>query len=1026
MNGDEQKRGPLYWKSIEDLAGSPEVQAFVEDEFPHRAVDWRDPVSRRNALKVMGASLALAGVSACTKQPKEVIVPYVRQPEDFIPGRPLFYATAVTTAGVGAGLLVESHLGRPTKVEGNPDHPGSLGATDRFAQASVLTLWDPDRSQTVTHFGDISSWVKFVAALGAVRDVASLRNGAGLRILTETITSPTLAEQIRTLQKALPAVKWHQYEPVGRGNVGEGAKLAFGRYVNPVYHFDQADVVVSLDADFLNQGAGSVRYARDFADMRRVRTNVTHHPQPKQDRQEGYQAGSVAPLRNQAATHVEEDDSPSPNVQQVQAQGLPLDQTTQNRLYAVEPAPSITGGMADHRFAIRAGDIEGFAWALAAACGAAQAPAGVKTHKAIPAMAADMAAHKGRCLVVAGDFQPPAVHALAHLINQTLGNVGKTVTYTEPLEAEPVDPAESLRALVADILEEQVDALLILGGNPVYNAPADLDFTGALTKVKFRARLGLYEDETSAQCQWHIAEAHYLETWGDTRAYDGTVTVQQPLIAPLYDGRSALEVLAVLTSQLDKSAHDFVKGYWEAKHGAPDFGDFWQISLHNGVLAGSALPPVNVTAKAPAAASGASAQQALEIVFRPDPTIGDGAFSNNGWLQELPKPMTKITWDNAVWISPRTAARLGLNDEDVVELGAQGRAVKGPVWIVPGHVDDSVTVHLGYGRTRAGSVGTGIGFDAYALRTSDHLWHRSGIKIAKTGEKYPLASTQHMQSMDGREPVRAATIAEYIKNPQFADGKEGLVPDYLTLFPDYKYEGYKWGMSIDLNSCNGCGTCTIACQAENNIAVVGKEQVGKGRIMHWIRVDRYHEGSVDDPELYFQPVPCMHCENAPCELVCPVAATVHSGEGLNQMVYNRCVGTRYCSNNCPYKVRRFNFLLFSDFYTLSKFGLRNPDVTVRSRGVMEKCTYCVQRINSAKIQSEREDRRVRDGEITPACAQACPSQAIVFGDINDRDSRIANLKAQPRNYSVLEELNTRPRTTYLARLRNPNAELEKG
>ena len=1020
----ESAQGPLYWKSLEELAETEEFQKYVDDEFAGRSPEWLIPANRRNFLKLMGASLALAGITACTKQPKETIVPYVRQPEEFIPGVPLYFATAMQMGGVATGLLVTSHLGRPTKVDGNPDHPGSLGASDYFHQASVLTMYDPDRAQAVTNNGRISSWVAAQAALGGARERAAIKNGDGLRILTETVISPTLTSQISALLKELPGAKWHQYEACGRNNAYRGNVLAFGRPVNTIYHFDQADVIVSLEADFLSCGPGNLLYARQFADKRRVMTNVTHTPQPKEDLQEGYQAGPIPAHFNQSAAYSPEKRGPVVLPPQVQAQGKPPDQTTLNRMYVVEASPSPTGGMADHRFLLRSSEIEGWADELAAALGGGVAPG---KYKEIAAIARDLQAHKGTSLVIAGANQPPRVHALAHAMNQALGNAGKTVTYTEPIEGNPVDQQDSLKELVADMNAGKVDALIILGGNPVYSAPADLDFSSAMKKVPFRAYLGLFSDETAVQCTWHIPEAHYLESWGDLRGFDGTVSFVQPLIAPLYGGKNAHELIATLAGQPDQTSHDLVRAYWQTQTKAPNFDVFWQKGLHDGVIPDTAAAAVNVTAKTPGPAQPKQAQ-GLEIMFRPDPTIWDGSFANNGWLQELPKPQSKMTWDNAVWISPATAQRLNLNTEDVVELKYQGHTVNGPVWIMPGHANDAVTVTLGFGRTRCGQVGNGVGFNAYLLRTSAEPDGGYGLEMRKVSSGYHLANTQHTQTMEGRELVRVAPLEEYKKNPQFVDVKEELkpLPQYMTLYPDYRYEGYKWGMTIDQNACVGCSSCVAACQAENNIPVVGKIEVARGRNMHWIRVDRYFKGNWDNPELYYQPVPCMQCENAPCELVCPVAATVHSGDGINQMVYNRCVGTRYCSNNCPYKVRRFNFLLYSDWDTKSRYGVRNPNVSVRSRGVMEKCTYCIQRINVAKIESEKQNRRIADGEITPACAQACPTQAIAFGDINDPKSRVAQLKAQARNYSLLEDLNTRPRTTYLGRLRNPNPEIEKG
>jgi len=1014
----EAAQGPQYWKSLEELAETEEFQAFVEDEFAGRSPDWLNPANRRNFLKLMGASLAFAGLTACTKQPKEVIVPYVRQPEEFVPGLPLYYATAMQMGGVGSGLLVTTHEGRPTKVDGNPDHPGSLGACDYFQQASILTMWDPDRGQAVVNKGQIGSWVGFQGALAVARERALLKKGDGLRILSETITSQTLAAQIQSILKEMPGVKWHQYEACGRHNAYRGAMAAFGRPVNTVYHFDQADVIVSLDADFLSCGPGNLVYARQFADKRRVLTNVTHSPQPKEDLQEGYQDGPIPDRANQSAGYASENRGPVVLPAQVQAEGKSPDQTTLNRLYVVEPAPSPTGGMADHRFVYRASEIEAVAWDLAAAVGIAGATGSGKWKEAA-AVARDLQAHKGTCVIVAGDQQSPSVHALAHAMNAALGNVGKTVTYTDPIEAGPTDQIESLSQLVADMNAGKVDTLVILGGNPVYATPADLDFSGALKKVPVKSYLGLYPDETAAQANWYIPEAHFLEAWGDVRGFDGTVSFIQPMIAPLYGGKTALEVVGTLAGRPGEVPYDIVREYWQAQLKSPDFEIAWAKALHDGVVPNTALPAVNVTAKAPQPAS-PKQSQGVEVMFRPDPTIWDGAFSNNGWLQELPKPQNKMTWDNAAWIN--------LNTEDVVELKYQGRTVTAPVWIMPGHANDSVTVHLGYGRKLAGQVGNDVGFNAYLLRTSTEPNGGSGGEIKKVSGKHSFATTQHTQTMEEALPIRVATLDEYKKNPQFVEPREEdkPLPQYLTLYPDFRYQGYKWGMTIDLNACVGCSSCVSACQAENNIAVVGKLEVARGRHMNWIRVDRYFRGNWDNPELYYQPVPCMQCENAPCELVCPVAATVHSGDGINQMVYNRCVGTRYCSNNCPYKVRRFNFYLYSDFNTQSLYGLRNPNVTVRSRGVMEKCTYCIQRINAAKIQSEKENRRIRDGEITPACAQACPTQAIAFGDINDPKSRVAQLKAQARNYSLLEDLNTRPRTTYLGRLKNVNPEIEKG
>jgi MoCo/4Fe-4S cofactor protein with predicted Tat translocation signal len=980
-----------YWRTLEELAETPQFEEMVHREFPRQASEWHDPVSRRNFLKLMSASLALAGLSACGRPPRDTIVPYARAPEEIVPGQPLFFATAMSLAGGTIGLLVESHEGRPTKIEGNPNHPASLGATDVFAQASILGLYDPDRSQAIAYLGDIRPWSALLADIQMALEAQRERRGAGLHFLTETVTSPTLAQQIQDILKELPDAKWHQYEPLGSHSAHAGAQLAFGRDVNTICHFDKADVILALDADFLACGPGSVRYAHDFAQRRR--------PQPS-----------------------------NPQM---------------SRLYVVESSPSITGAKADHHLPMRPSEIEGFARAVASGLGVGGGAVTASSHaRWVAAVVRDLEQHRGSSIVIAGEQQPPQVHALAHAMNHALGNAGSSVLYTEPVEFKPVNQLDSLRDLVQDLDAGRVGLLVILGGNPVYTAPADLAFSDRLLKANLRMHLSLYQDETSALCQWNIPEAHYLESWGDARAYDGTASIVQPLIAPLYGGKTAHEMLAAFTNQPERSSHEIVRDYWKKQRQSGDFEQFWRKSLNDGFIADTAFQPISVSPSASGfqGSSRAASPDAssLEIAFRPDPAVFDGRFSNNGWLQELPRPLTRLTWDNAALLSPATAERLGLSYRiattggehghvyaDVVEFEYKGRKVRAPTWITPGHPDDCVTVFLGYGRTHAGQVGNGAGFNANLLRTSEAPWFDSGLTVHKTGDRYPLACTQFHHNMEGRGIVRSATLDEYRKHPDFAHENAEEPPKTFTLYPpEHRYEGYAWGMAIDLNSCVGCGACVVACQSENNIPIVGKNEVGRGREMHWLRIDHYYQGSLGNPENHFQPVPCMHCENAPCEVVCPVAATVHSSEGLNDMVYNRCVGTRYCSNNCPYKVRRFNFLQYSDWTTPSLELARNPDVTVRSRGVMEKCTYCVQRINRARINAEEEDRKIRDGEIRTACQQACPAQAIIFGNINDPKSRVAKLKADSRNYGLLAELNTRPRTTYLAEVRNPNPELE--
>jgi molybdopterin-containing oxidoreductase family iron-sulfur binding subunit len=1001
-----------YWRSLEEYAETQEFRELVQREYPSQVDAIIDPVTRRRFLQLMGASLALAGLGACSRAPAETIVPYVRQPEEIVPGRPLYFATAMPLRGLAVGLLIESHMGRPTKVEGNPLHPASLGASDVFTQASILTLYDPDRSRTSTYLGRIRPWSAFSTALRQALEGERKTKGAGLRILTGTVTSPTLAEQLRALLKEYPSAKWHQFEPAGHHHTRAGARLAFGGYAQTQYRLDKADVVLAFDAEVLAASSGNLRYACDFAHRR----DIKHWPE-------------------------------------------------MNRLYAVESTPSSTGAMADHRLPLAPSDVEPFARALGARLGVGvAAPLTGSRQQWLDGAARDLQRHRGRSLVVVGESQPPAVHALAHAINTALGNVGQTITYTEPVEAEPVDEIASLRELTTDMDRRRVTTLVIIEGNPVYSAPADYEFAKQLQNVDLRIHLGLYENETAALCHWHIPAAHYLESWSDTRAYDGTVTIVQPLIAPLYGGKTAHEMLAALSALPQRSSYDIVREYWRNRSGKreEDFAGWWRKSLHDGLVEGTAFQAKSVSVnleriigpgKAVRELQAAKTRnpksdvaqsdnpkpeiqnpKSLEIAFRSDPSILDGRFANNAWLQELPKPLTKLTWDNAALLSPGTAKRLGLGHDtgwrggdvraEVIELRFQGRAVRAPVLILPGQAENTVTLHLGYGRSRAGRVGSNVGSNAYVLRSSDSLWFGSGVEIRKVGERYPLAATQLHHNMQGRQLVRAGTLRQYRKNPAFAHGARHDIDPTISLYPEYEYPGAAWGMTIDLSSCIGCNACVIACQAENNIPVVGKNEVLRSREMHWLRVDSYFKGAPENPETYYQPVPCMHCEKAPCEVVCPVTATAHSAEGLNDMVYNRCVGTRYCSNNCPYKVRRFNFLQYSDWETESLKPMRNPDVTVRSRGVMEKCTYCVQRINQARIEAGTEGRRVRDGEIKTACQQACPAQAIVFGDINDSNSLVAEMKASQRNFSLLDELNTRPRTTYLAALRNPNQELD--
>jgi len=999
--------GKEYWRCLEELADSEAFEQLLRAAYPRQAAAWADSLDRRGFLKLMGASLALAGLSGCLSPAPaptdEKIVPYVKQPEEIIPGKPLYFASAMPLAGYGRGILAESHMGRPTKIEGNPSHPASLGATDIFMQASILELYDPDRAQVLSHAGRIATWDNFFAAINGEMAAQRLNGGASLAILTETITSPTLSFQLQQLLEKFPKARWYQYDAAARDAAHGGARLAFGDVLDAIYRFDRAEVILSLDADFLYYGPGALRYARDFSNKRRV---------------VGAESGM-------------------------------------NRLYVVESMPTVTGSMADHRWALAPRALAAFAHAVAgglgvANIGASQASEGVD-QRAVDAVVRDLQNHRGRGIVLAGDHQPAALHALAHAMNQTLGNSGATVHYIEPVEAQPVDHGHSLRALVGAMGAGQVQGLFILGGNPVYSAPADVQFTELLARTRFTVHLSPYENETSALCRWRVPEAHYLESWSDVRAFDGTASLIQPMIAPLYGGRTAHELLAVLLGETGRASYELVRAYWQQQSKArSDFEQFWRAALHDGVVPQSAAqtrqaalkqssspPSVGTTTDQAPQAGAAPAAAPLEVLFRPDPSILDGRFANNGWLQELPKPVTKITWDNVILLSPSTGERFGIGRRigssggergniyaDMVELEVGGRRVRGAGWIVPGHADGCVTVHLGYGRARAGRVGSRLGFNANTIRTAEARWRATGATLRKLADQYPVACTQFHQVMEGRDLIRAGTLEQFRSDPAFVQANDKHA-HAESLYPGFKYEGNAWGMAIDLNSCIGCNACVVACVAENNIPVVGKAEVRRGREMHWLRIDRYYKGESDNPEMHHQPVPCMQCENAPCEVVCPTHATTHSEDGLNDMTYNRCVGTRYCSNNCPYKVRRFNFFQYQDFATPSLKLQRNPDVTVRSRGVMEKCTYCVQRIRQAQIEARKDNRAIADGEIATACEQACPAQAIVFGDINDPGSRVTKLKGGALNYGLLTELNTRPRTTYLARLKNPNPELTK-
>ncbi|MBC8107931.1 MAG: TAT-variant-translocated molybdopterin oxidoreductase, partial [Anaerolineae bacterium] len=850
--------GRRYWRSLDELAQSPEFVEKLHREFPSAAAEWdeldqdasRDGgVSRRNFLTMMGASIALAGIGGAgcrARDPVEKIVPYVNQPEEIIPGKPLYFATSLTIDGLAHGVLVESHEGRPTKIEGNPEHPATLGASNVFMQAAMLSMYDPDRSKVVRRIDTVSTWDRFWQEIAPIIAGKLKSGGAGMRILTEPTSSPTTAAQIVALRQRFPQARWHQYSPLDRANVRQGANAAFGRPVNVAYRFDRADVIVSLDSDFFQDEPGHIRYARQFIDRRRVRK----------------------------------------------------DRTEMNRLYVFESTRTITGAMADHRRPMSPQQISQIALALA----------GQPADDSLSAIVEDLRRAGRNALVIAGPTQPPEVHAACHAINAALGSAGNTVYYTEPVEFDvPLDTTRSLAHLVDDMNAGAVDLLLIVGGNPVYNSPADLNFLEAMRKVSLRVHLSEYDDETSEQCHWHLPMTHDLEQWGDARAYDGTMSIVQPLIAPLYEGRSVNEFLSVLLGQLARPAYEIVRESWRARYRGNDFERFWEQTLHDGLMANSELPPIDVRLAAqpaaPAPATAPASPGGLQIVFRPDPSIGDGRWANNGWLQELPKPITKITWDNAALISPATALRMNLKNGELVDLKYRGRSVRAPIQIVPGLPDDCVTLHLGYGRTRAGNVGNGVGFSAYAIRTSDLPWFGAGLEIMSLGKEYTLASTQHESLMHGRDLVRVRDIEAF--RSRHEKNEEHHPSRYPLTFFDQSAlmnQHNAWGMTIDINACIGCNACVIACQAENNIPVVGKEQVAKGRHMHWLRVDTYFASEHPDrghdfvyrdraaanPDVYFQPVPCMHCENAPCEVVCPVGATAHDAEGTNNMVYNRC------------------------------------------------------------------------------------------------------------------------------------------
>jgi len=1031
------KNGQQYWRGLEELAETEEFQVWLDDEFPYRRSI--PDVDRRSVLKLMGASLALAGLSGCRNLPQEKIIPFVKEPEDRVPGIAEYYATAFPFGGFGFPVLVESHEGRPTKLEGNPDHVASGGASDSFTQAAILNFYDPDRSQDVMNQGLVDTWETFFGAARELLDKQKATGGAGVRFLTGTITSPTFGRMMAKFQKQYPQAAWHQYDIINNDGEMQGTKLAFGQMLQPIYDFSKAKAVLSLDGDFLATTPHKVKYATDFVKTRNLE-------------------GSLS------------------------------------RLYAVESTPGLTGAYADHRVTVTPPEVLAVAIAIAAKLGVAAGPATLPksvSTKWIDTVAEDL---RSGGLVYVGEHQPAEVHALAHAIN---AKVGGPVYYSKRVELNPTLKVESLADLSLDMNAGKVQVLFILGGNPVYGCPGDIKFADGLIKVPHSVYLGDFTNETSKLAKWVLPEATFLEAWGDVKSLDGTITLIQPLIEPLFHGKSQIEFVASLMRDTrDGEAivretygqHDAVVADLSNRKAlenafGPDLSrrEDWEKALNDGQIPHGYVPAVPVSANLTETfAPTAKSTDGLWGVFIADPTIYDGSWANNGWMQELPKPLTKLVWDNAVHVSPATADQLGIRSEDLVNVTANGTTVEAVAFIQPGHPDGVVTLPLGYGRTVGGKVLTGTGFDFTKLRTSKNPGF-CVVQVEKSKGTYPLSTAQLHHSMEGRDIIREGTLAEYQKNPKLHEEEEaeGEHPTLYNLTAEWAKSGYpQWGMAIDLNTCIGCNACVTACQAENNIPTVGKIEVSRGRELHWIRVDRYyrvHEakethdvftGAAEDWNFespkqtgqmktdrdvldanrvttVFQPVTCMHCETAPCEPVCPVAATVHSHEGLNQMVYNRCVGTRYCSNNCPYKVRRFNYYNYQfgqkDYGLNKDYGqrnfqgekdtpmlrlLQNPDVTVRSRGVMEKCTYCVQRINKVRINSKKEDREIRDGEIVTACEQACPTRAITFGNIADPEAVVTKKKGEKRNYTLLEEINTRPRTTYLAKVRNPHPDLE--
>ncbi|MGA6097645.1 TAT-variant-translocated molybdopterin oxidoreductase [Stutzerimonas marianensis] len=948
----EGQHGPRYWRCLEQLADEPVFAAFVEAEFPSIAPE----MDRRRFLQLMGASMAFAGLAGCGQEPEQG-VPHVVQPENLVPGQARWYASAVPFAGLAQPVLGRTHVGRPTKLEGNPDHPASLGAATAFTQATILQLYDPDRSQAPRHEGDISTWNAFQRTALEQAARADTRAGRGLHLLMGASSSPTLRRQVAAMLERWPQATLHRFEP-WEGDAYAASERAFGRALETRYRFERAEWVLSFEHDWLGAGPRELSQAIAWSERKR-----------RAARGEG-----------------------------------------EARLIVVESLSTVTGAKAAERRRVTPTALRSYVQALAAALGGPDAaPLPHASQRWIEAVAAELQARRGRCLITAGDYVPLDVQAAVHWLNQQLGNVGKTVEHTEPviwLEAGG-QRLSGLEDLVAAMCTGAVDTLVMLDVNPAHTAPGDLAFTEAMAQVPLRIHAGLYYDETAAHCHWHLPLTHALDSWCDGRAADGSVCLTQPLVQPFYSSRTASEVLAVLQGELSPDAQGLVRETW------PMLDDRrWRQALELGFIRDSALPTIEARARPPRWDPPALPVDGLTLSFRPDPCVWDGRFANLGWLQELPKPISKLTWDNVIGLSPALAEREGIASGDRLRVTLEGRVVEGPAWVMPGQADDTLSLFGGYGRERAGRVGDGLGYDVAPLRTAQQPWMRHGARLARLDDHMRLASTQPHHVLQGQDLIRSHPREEAFR-------EVAPKPEAISLYPPRQPRDTAWGMVIDLDQCIGCNACVVACQAENNIPVVGKEQVEMGRHMHWLRVDHYYAGDPSEPTSAFQPVPCMHCDQAPCEVGCPVNATVHGPDGLNEQIYNRCIGTRTCSSYCPYKVRRFNWFDLTGDDPPSIQHQRNPNVTVRSRGVMEKCTYCVQRISEARITARIEDREIADGEVRTACQQTCPTQAITFGNLNDPDAAVNRERHTKRHYRLLEELNTRPKTTYLGLVDDP-------